>query len=167
MGSSWHQIGSKINPKVYQKINATLHGFWSQLGSILGGVWGPRWGQVGTKSLQKSIFKSMINMIAFQIALGTDFDRFWAPTWSPNRPRISQLGAKIGPRPPQDPSKTSQNPLKSSPKSIQNRNLIFDPFWSRILLIFHRFSTPKSSKNQSKINQQIIPTTQQPKIENH
>ena len=92
----------------------------------------------------------MTKMIAFQIALGTDFDRFWAPTWSPNRPRISHIGAKIGPRPPQDPSKTSQNPLKSSPKSIQNRNLIFDPFWSRILLIFHRFSTPTSTKNQSK-----------------
>ena len=92
----------------------------------------------------------MTKMIAFQIALGTDFDRFWAPTWSPNRPRISHIGAKIGPRPPQDPSKTSQNPLKSSPKSIQNRNLIFDPFWNRILLIFHRFSTPTSTKNQSK-----------------
>ena len=125
-------------------------GFWSQLGPILGRFWGLRWSQVGTKSFQKSIFKSITKIIAFQIALGTDFDRFWAPTWSPNRPRISHIGANSGPRPPQDPSKTSQNPLKSSPKSIPNRNLIFDPFWDRFLLIFHQFSTPKSTKNQSK-----------------
>ena len=39
-------------------------------------------------------------------------------------------------------------------------DLLID-FWS----IFVRFSTPKSIKNQAKINQQIIPTTQQPKIE--
>ena len=150
----WGQKSTKNDQKSIQKQLSNpcsnLCRFESQLGLILGGFWTSRWGQVGTKSLQKSIFKSMTKMIAFQIALGTDFDRFWAPTWSPNRPRYSHLGAKSGPRPPQDPSKTSQNPLKSSPKSIQNRNLIFDPFWDRFLLIFHQFSTPKSTKNQSK-----------------
>ena len=97
-----------------------LDRFWSQLGSILGGFWEPRWGQVGTKSLQKSIFKSIIKTITFRIALGPDFDRFWAPKWPPRGgPRGSDelglrylfgswchLGAKMAPRPPQTPPGT-------------------------------------------------------------
>ena len=59
--------------------------FGSQLGSILEGFGEPSWTQVGTKSLQKWVFKSMQKMITFWIALGTDFARFWAPTWLPRR----------------------------------------------------------------------------------
>ena len=106
-------------PRPFQKQlsnqHPNLHRFWSQLGSILGGFGGPRWGQVGTKSLQKSIFKSIKKMIIFLIALGTDFDRFWAPTWgiwggesSPfSDPLIFFLVSwgLLGPRWPQDPSK--------------------------------------------------------------
>ena len=65
--------------------HSKLDRFWNQLGSILGGFGGPRWGEVGTNSFQKSIFKSIIKMITFRIALETDFDRFWAPTWLPKR----------------------------------------------------------------------------------
>ena len=89
-----------------------LHRFGSQLGSILGGFWGPRWGQVGTKSLQKSIFKSIIKTITFRIALGPDFDRFWAPKWPPREGQNFHFSAFLellgpswgqdGPRPLQD-----------------------------------------------------------------
>ena len=94
-----------------------LDRFWSQLDSILGGFWGPRWGQDGTKSLQKSIQKSIEKMITFWIASRSIFDRFWAPTWPPRGvtfvykfdhlrflgPTWGHLGAKMAPRPTQEP----------------------------------------------------------------
>ena len=104
-----------------------LHRFWSQLGPIFGGGVGrPSWGQVGTKSVQKSITKVIIKMITFRIALGTNFDRFWAPRWAPRggpRNHFSrslgllglswgQDGPKIPPRTP----KTLQEPPKRPPK---------------------------------------------------
>ena len=55
---------------------------------VLDEFWGGFGGQDGTKSLQKSIFKSIKKLFTFQIALGIDFGRFWAPTWTPKRPRI-------------------------------------------------------------------------------
>ena len=104
-----------------------LHRFWSQLGPILGRFSGPRCGQVGTKSLQKSIFKCIRKMTTFRIALGTNFDRFWAPTWPPRGvtfvykfdhlrflgPTWGHLGAKMAPRPTQDPPR----PLQEAPKT--------------------------------------------------
>ena len=119
----------KIKPTSFQKQlsnqHSNLHRFGSRLGPMLGGFWEPRWGQVGTKSLQKSIFKPIIKTITFRIALGADFDRFWAPKWLPrggprNRfsrfwgllgPSWGHLGAKMAP----DPSKrTSVTDLGAS-----------------------------------------------------
>ena len=105
-------------PTSFQKQLSNQHPnlapFWSQLGTILGGFWQPRWGQVGTKSLQKSIFKTIKKMITFWIASRSIFDRFWAPKWPPNGRNqrlhfgaLWALGGLLGPRWPQDPSKTS------------------------------------------------------------
>ena len=74
-----------------------------------------------------------------------------APTWPQLGP---QLGPQIAPRSLQEPSK------------IHTRShLMFDLFFDRFLTGFDRFSTPKSIKNPSQINQQIIPTAQQPTIQ--
>ena len=56
------------------------------------------------------------------MALGTDFDRFWAPTWS-------RLGTKIGPRPPKIPPKAHS-------RAVQNRSTIASYVWSVFCLIF-------------------------------
>ena len=110
----------KMVPTSFQKQPSNQHPnlnrFWSQLGTILGGLWGPRWSQDGTKSLQQSIFKTIKKMITFWIASRSIFDRFWEPKWLPNgRNQRLQFGAfwalggllgprwaKMAPRPLQD-----------------------------------------------------------------
>ena len=118
--------------------HSNLDRFWSQLDSILGGFWGPRWGQVGTKSFQKSIFKSIIKMITFRIALGADFDRFWAPKWPPRGgprnqfstflkllgPSWGHLGAILGPRWPKTPPRQLCGPILIDFGTIFDRCLI-------------------------------------------
>ena len=58
-------------------LDCLLDGFWSQLGSILGGFGEPSWDQVGTKLLQKSIQKPIKKMIAFCIDFWNNFVRIW------------------------------------------------------------------------------------------
>ena len=83
--------------------------------------WGSRWGQVGTKSLQKSIFKLIIKTITFRIALGADFDRFWAPKWPPRggpRNQFSTFFELLGPSWLQDGTKSeksSENLIRRTP----------------------------------------------------
>ena len=73
----------KMLPTSFQKQlsnqHPNLNRFWSQLGTNLGGFWGPRWSQDGTKSLQQSIFKTIKKMITFWIASRSIFDRSWEP----------------------------------------------------------------------------------------
>ena len=83
------------------------------------------------------------------IVLGPPFFRFWC-----------QLGPNL---PPNLGPKSSKNRSKSPPRSIQNRILFLITFCKDFWSIFGRFSTPKSIKNRSKIDQEINPTTQQPK----
>ena len=97
-----------------------------QLGSILEPTWlhfgtflDAKTGQDGTQSFQKCVSESIQKMITFCIALGTDFDRFWASTWLPRGgPRnhfstfLLALGPVLGPRGPQDPPRP--------PKSLQD-----------------------------------------------
>ena len=110
----------KMLPTSFQKQlsnqHPNLNRFWSQLGTNLGGFWGPRWSQDGTKSLQLSIFKTIKKMITFWIASRSIFDRFWIPKWLPHgRNQSLQFGAfwalgglsgqrwaKMAPRPLQD-----------------------------------------------------------------
>ena len=87
----------------------------------------------------------------FDIVLGPPFLGFWC-----------QLGTNL---PPHLGPKSFPNPSKSHPKSIQNRILFLIPFLIEFCKIFGRFSTPKSTKTQSKIDHKSIPTTQQPKSE--
>ena len=108
----------KIKPTSFRKQlsnqHSNLHRFWSRLGSILGRFWGPRWSQVGTKSLQKTIPKSIKKMITLRIALGPDFNRFWAPKWPAREGQNFHFSAFLellgpswgqdGPRPLQDSS---------------------------------------------------------------
>ena len=112
--------------------HSNLHWFSSQLGPILGGFWKPRWGQVGTKLIPKSIFKSIIKTITFRIALGADFDRFWAPKWPPRggpRNQFSTFLGLLGPSWGQD-----------GPRPLQDSSA--DRFWSILgpcLIDVHRF----------------------------
>ena len=147
----WGKKSIKINQKSIKKQLSNQHPnlirFWTQLGLILEGFWGPRWGQVRSKSLQKSIFKSMIKKIAFQTALGTDFGGFGAKfgsqngppnplSWSQDRPQTPKLGAKMGQGPPtcsQDGTKSCQ----SRPRTASWPD--FQRFWTSIWQIFNRF----------------------------
>ena len=127
----------KIMPRSFQKQLSNQHPNWhrfgSQLGSILVGFWGPRWGHAGTKSFQKSIFKSIKKMFIFLIALGIDFDRFWAPTrecWGGESSPFSDpfsfflvSWGLLGPRWPQDPSRDKYSPFG------RFLRLIVDCFW--------------------------------------
>ena len=65
--------------------------------------------------------------ITFRVALGTNFDRFGAPTW----PRkgltfvlqiraFEVLGANLGPRWPHDPPKTLQDPERTIQEACQD-----------------------------------------------
>ena len=73
-----------------------------------------------------------------------DFYPNLAPTWPPN---------------------PSQNPPKSHQKSIPNRILFLICFLIDFSSIFHRFSTPKSIKNLSKINPKINSRAPLPKYQ--
>ena len=106
-----------------------LDRFWIQLGPIWGGFGGPRWDQVGTKSLQKSIFKTIKKTITSRIALGTDFDRFQAPTWPPRGVTFIDrfpLFWFLGPSWRQDDAKTPQEAPRGAQDSLQDR------FWNHL-----------------------------------
>ena len=64
-------------PKILSNQHLNLHPFWTQLGSILGGLGGASWSQVGTQRLQKSIQKAIQKMITFWIAPRSMFGGFW------------------------------------------------------------------------------------------
>ena len=89
----------------------------------------------------------------FDIVLASFFFRFGYQLYP-------QLGPKLGP-------KSIKNRSKSPPSCIPNCILFLIVFWIDFWSIFDRFSTPKSTKNRSKINQPLTPTTQQSKIEKH
>ena len=90
------------------------------------------------------------------------FDDFLTSSWYLHFLRFwCQLGPNLAPN---LAPKSPPNRSKSLPKSIQNRILFSIAFWIDFGSILGRFSTPKSIKNRPKINQQISPTTQQPKI---
>ena len=84
---------NKKRPNTYQKtplksapqLGSILGPTWLHLGMVLGAKMGPSWYPIAEKSISKSIKK----LITFRIALGTDFERFWAPTWH-------QLGPQDG-----------------------------------------------------------------------
>ena len=112
-------IDQKTALKPTLQLGSILEPTWLHFGRVLGSKMRPSW----TKSLQKSIFKSIRKIIMFRIALGTDFSRFWAPTWLPRggprnhfwrffgllEPSWGQDGPKTLPRAhksPQDPPKT-------------------------------------------------------------
>ena len=90
---NWIKMVPRSLPKQLSNQHPNLDRFWNQLGFILGGFGEPSWSQVGTKSLQKSIQKVIKKSITFRIALGTNFDRFWPPTWPPkNVTFVDMLG---------------------------------------------------------------------------
>ena len=85
----------------------------------------------------------MIKKIAFQTALGTDFDGFGAPFGSQDGAQNHHLGAKIGPRPPNlEPrwAKDLQLAAKMPPNRPQDgfmgRFLNFGPRLGRFLIDF-------------------------------
>ena len=94
------------------QLGSILWPTWPHFGRVLGVKMGPSW----HKSLQKWLSKSIQKMITFWIALGTDFDRFGAPTWLPRGgPRnfcsmffllLSQSWGQDGPKTPQEPPKS-------------------------------------------------------------
>ena len=88
-------------------------------------------------------------MLFFAIVLVSDFVGFWC-----------QLGLNLPPN--LEPKSTKSRP-KSHPRCIQNGILFWITFWMAFWLIFGGFSASTSTKNQSKINQEVNPTTQQPK----
>ena len=99
-----------------------LDRFWSQLGSILGRFGELSWGQVGPKTVQKSIQKTIKNIITFWIALDTDFDEFWAPTWpQKSDPFLSQPGPP--PKSSQDITQEPPRPLQETPQDPSKRPL--------------------------------------------
>ena len=120
--------------------HSNLDRFSSQLGSILGGFWGPRWGQVGpnrsknrssSRSEKWSLFESLLGPILVDFGLQLDsqegapeiiFQGFWG-SWS-------HLGAKMAPRPSQEPTrapKTPPRPLQEAP---------WERFWAPSWWIF-------------------------------
>ena len=129
---------SKIHKKHLSNQHSNLHRFWSQLGPILGRFWKPKWGQDGTKSLQKSILESIKKTITPRVALGTNFERFWAPTWPPRGvtfvykfEHLKVLVPSWAPRPTQDlprPPRPSQEPPKTNFRPQVHR------FWGSTLL---------------------------------
>ena len=113
-----------------------LHRFWSQLGFIFGGVWGPRWDQIASKiDLQ---IHQKIDHISDR-----SWDRFWPilgpnlepktaqdpPSWSQDAPKTLQIGAKMGPKP------ITFN--QHDPKYLQSHPRT--PPWTSFSLIFDRF----------------------------
>ena len=81
--------------------------------------------------------------------LVSDYVGFW-----------SQFGLIL---PPNLEPKSNQNRSKSHPRCIQNRILFLITFWIDFWWIFDGFSASKSTKNQSKMNQKVNPTSQQPR----
>ena len=91
-----------------------LNRFWLHFGSILGVQMEPSWHQIGSK-IDLQIDQKMIT---FWIALGSDFGRFWPPTWPPygGSQRLGfgalwDLGAILGSRCSQELSKTLPRPI--------------------------------------------------------
>ena len=79
-------------------------------------------------------------------------------------PIMLDFGANLASScPPNLEPKSNQNRSKSHPRCIQNRILFMITFWWDFLWI----STAISTKNQSKKNQNVNPTTQQPKYRKH
>ena len=61
------------------QFGSILEPTWLHFGKVLGAKLGPSWHKIAPKVDPKNDQK----MITFWIALGTDFNRFWAPTWLP------------------------------------------------------------------------------------
>ena len=117
---------SKIKQKIGQHLDPIFDGFWSQLGSILGGLWRPSWRQVGTKCHQNPTPKPIKKLITFWEPSGAILNGFWLPKAPASCVQLAlmlALGAKMGPRRP----KKSQEAPKIASK-IDFGNILVD-FW--------------------------------------
>ena len=136
--SCYIENSMKIIPASLRKELSNQHPnltrFWSQLGLILGGFWGPRWGQVApNRSKSPSSNRSKNDHIS---------DRSWGRFWSILGPKMTPerghqkslfevpgaLEAILGPRRPQDLPKRALGP-------------IFDQFWLIFQQILMDFRT--------------------------
>ena len=111
------QDRSKFKQKIGEHLDPFFDGFGDQLGSILGGFWRPSWSHVGTKWHQNPTPKPIKKTTAFQKASRTNFNEFVVDFGSnlegggpTNRlfGDLLALGAKMRPRPLQEPHKTPQ-----------------------------------------------------------
>ena len=114
---------SKIKQKNCEHLDLNFDGSWDQLGSILGGFWRPSWNQVGTKWHQNPTTQPIKKMITFWKASGTNFNHFLVDFGSnlggqggPTNQFFGDLlalGAKMRPRPLQEPHKRPQEPPRA------------------------------------------------------
>ena len=147
----WGKKSIKIHPKSITKQlsnqHPNLHRFWSQLGFIFGGVWGPRWDQIASKIdlqiHQKIDHISDRSWDRFWLILGPNLEPKTAqdpPSWSQDAPKTLQIGAKIGPKPitfnQHDPKYPQSRPRTPPWTSF---SLIFDGFLILFSSIFVRF----------------------------
>ena len=117
------QDRSKFKHKSGQHLDPFFDGFWDQLGSILGGSCRPSWSHVGTKWHQNPISKPIKKMITFGRPPEPILINFWwilGPTWGGQGGQTNQffgdllaLGAKMRPRPLQEPYKRPQEPPRA------------------------------------------------------
>ena len=126
---------SKIHQKTPLKstlqLASILEPTWPYFGRVLGAKMGPGWHQI---SLNIDLHIHQKN-ITFQIALGTDFGRFWAPTCPPIGVKTfiygplvrswSHLGVKTAPRPRQDPPGPPKDRFSIDVRSIFDRYIFF------------------------------------------
>ena len=81
---------------------------------------------------------------------------FFTSSWDPH---FSDFGANLAPF-------CLPTWPKIGPRAIQNPFQLASYFWSLLSLNFDRFLLDFRPQNRPKIDQQIIPTTQQPKLKN-
>ena len=117
------QDRSKFKPKIGQHLDPFFDGFWDQLGSI----WEGFGGQVGAKLAPNGTRTRPHNQSKKRLLFGRPPERilinFWwilGPTWGGQRDPTKQLfgdllalGAKMRPRPLQEPYKRPQEPPRA------------------------------------------------------
>ena len=117
------QDRSKFKHKFGQHLDPFFDGFWDQLGSILGAFCRPSWSHVDTKWHQNPMSKPMKKISLFGRPPEPILINFWwilGPTWGGQGGQTNQffgdllaLGAKMRPRPLQEPHKTPQEPPRA------------------------------------------------------
>ena len=111
----------KIQAQIWSASWSFFDGFWDQLGSMLGRFWWPSWSHFGTKWHQNPTPKPIKKTTAFWKASGTNLNQFFVDLGSnlgggpTNRlfGDLLALGAKMRPRPLQEPHKTPQEPPRA------------------------------------------------------